>query len=142
MKPDAVRRSDRTEAGSLALDGALAGLAVLALGISLCVPPGALPALPLCPFRELTGLPCPGCGMTRAFCAIGHGEFGKALALNPFSFVFYGAALALLGWPLARRRFPGALARVVQSRWFAGLPLALVLAMWAFGAWRIWRALP
>ena len=41
-----------------------------------------------------------------------------------------------------RRRFPRALGRLVASRWFVGGPLALALAMWAFGAWRIWLAWP
>jgi len=139
MSPAASHPPVPADRGSLALDAALSGLALLALGISLCWRPEALPALPLCPFHEVTGLPCPGCGLTRAFCAIGHAEFARAWAFNPFGFVFYAAAIALVAWPLARRRFPGAVRRVVQSRWFGGLPIALVVAMWLFGAWRIWQ---
>jgi hypothetical protein len=58
--------------------------------------PTGLPGFVLCPFRALTGLPCPGCGMTRAFCAIGHGDFAGAFGFNPLApFVF---AAALLVW--------------------------------------------
>lgn len=49
------------------------------------------PELVLCPFRALTHLPCPGCGMTRAFCALAHFEFWRAIkfnALSPLLFVF------------------------------------------------------
>ena len=38
-----------------------------------------------CPFKELTGLPCPGCGMTRAFWLLSEFKIKKALMLNPFS---------------------------------------------------------
>jgi len=40
----------------------------------------------VCPFRLITGIPCPGCGMTRSFFAITQGDFLNAACLNPFSF--------------------------------------------------------
>ena len=62
-------------------------LAALIILVSMAVAPGRLPQVSVCPFRSATGLPCPGCGLTRAFCAIGHAEFAAAWAFNPFSFV-------------------------------------------------------
>ncbi len=47
----------------------------------------------LCPFRLVTGLPCPGCGMTRAFCAIGHGEVWRAVRFNALSPALFLAAI-------------------------------------------------
>lgn len=44
----------------------------------------------ICPFYHLTGLPCPGCGLTRSFVCISHGHLDEALrwhALGPFIFV-------------------------------------------------------
>ena len=41
--------------------------------------------VPLCMFKGLTGLDCPGCGMTRAFLFIGHGRFADAAAMHPAS---------------------------------------------------------
>ena len=38
----------------------------------------------LCPFRCLTGLPCPGCGLTRSFCAMAQGDFTQAFAFHLF----------------------------------------------------------
>jgi hypothetical protein len=29
------------------------------------------------------GIPCPGCGLTRALCLATHGHFGEALAFHP-----------------------------------------------------------
>ena len=36
----------------------------------------------VCGFKALTGLPCPGCGLTHSFCAIGKGDLREALAFN------------------------------------------------------------
>src|ERR1044072_4837780 len=49
----------------------------------------------LCPFRAMTGYPCPGCGMTRAFSAIAHGEPVRAVLYNPLSPVLFLAAAML-----------------------------------------------
>ncbi len=45
-----------------------------------------LECIPLyCPFRAISGIPCPGCGMTRAFLALAEGDFLGALRFNPLS---------------------------------------------------------
>lgn len=40
---------------------------------------------PLCPFKLLTGLPCPGCGGIRAAEALLQGDVLNALYINPLS---------------------------------------------------------
>lgn len=60
------------------------------------LPPGG--TLVPCPVRALTGVPCPGCGMTRALLALGRGDVGEALALHPLSPLI--AAEAMLAWIL------------------------------------------
>jgi len=40
-----------------------------------------------CPFRSITGLDCPGCGLTRAFIAICHANFAEAFRLNALSYI-------------------------------------------------------
>ncbi len=37
----------------------------------------------ICIFRRVTDIPCGGCGLTRAFVQLAHGELRSALALNP-----------------------------------------------------------
>ncbi|MDY6834005.1 MAG: DUF2752 domain-containing protein [Chloroflexota bacterium] len=57
----------------------------------------------LCIFHHLTGLDCPGCGMTRAFHALSHGNPGEAWTYNifsPFLFVFFFLVLAHDMWQL------------------------------------------
>ncbi len=61
-----------------------------------------------CPFRALTGQPCPFCGMTRACIAAAHGHVVKSLAYNPGGFVVFIAAIVLIVKPslLGRLRVP------------------------------------
>lgn len=59
--------------------------------------------LPHCMFHRLTGLNCPGCGMTRAVHAALHGRLGEAFRFNPVGMILFPAALAgigaeLIGW--------------------------------------------
>jgi hypothetical protein len=96
---------------------ALSGLLRLA-GYSLAA---ALPKATLCPFRALTGLRCPGCGMTHAFLALGRLDFAGAYAQNPL--VFPLAALTVL---YAAGRVP----RAVRSGKVVNSALLGVLAFW------------
>lgn len=45
----------------------------------------------LCPMALVLGLPCPGCGLTRAFCLMTHGQFAEALR-------YHALAPAMLGY--------------------------------------------
>jgi len=81
----------------------------------------ALPKAELCPFKALTGLPCPGCGMTHALLALGRLDLAGAYALNPL--VFPLAALMVM---YAAGRVPAAL----RSGRAANLALLGVLVFW------------
>jgi len=48
---------------------------------------------PPCPYLALTGLACPGCGLTRAAHFLLHGDITRAFAFNPWAF-FSAPALA------------------------------------------------
>jgi hypothetical protein len=48
-----------------------------------------------CPFFHAVGLPCPGCGMTRATVFLAHGEFREAIAMHAFA-PFFLIALAII----------------------------------------------
>lgn len=58
-----------------------------ALAVGALAPPAWRRALvedgPACPWRTLTGVPCPMCGMTHATVALGGGDLGGALASHP-----------------------------------------------------------
>jgi hypothetical protein len=53
-----------------------------ALAMLYWFPPDQFGFYPRCPFHELTGLLCPGCGATRALAAMVHGQVADAFRLN------------------------------------------------------------
>ena len=61
----------------------LAPAAVLLLAALL--PASFATPFPLCAVKALTGVDCPGCGMTRAFLLIGHGRLSEATAAHPLA---------------------------------------------------------
>src|SRR5688572_21194322 len=81
-KPLTRRRRLLVRGGILAVAGVLAAGGLLAVAV---VPPADSPYLPKCQFHQLTGLHCPGCGMTRALHAALNGHFAQALAYNPLA---------------------------------------------------------
>lgn len=45
-------------------------------------------ALPdICMFRAYTGLPCPGCGLTRSLIAAAHGKIRRSFSLHRLGFI-------------------------------------------------------
>jgi hypothetical protein len=72
-------------------------VAVVAAGIAATVfffNPRTHGFYPVCQFHRLTGLNCPGCGMTRSLYALLHGDFSAALRDNA---LFLGGLALLAG---------------------------------------------
>ncbi|HIE23389.1 MAG TPA: DUF2752 domain-containing protein [Candidatus Korarchaeota archaeon] len=49
-----------------------------------------------CPYKSMTGRPCPLCGSTRAFIHTAHGNLSDAWRLNPIGMIAYFGVWALL----------------------------------------------
>lgn len=45
----------------------------------------------LCPFRRVTGLSCPSCGLSRSWSALGHLQFRQSFRAHPFGPPFLAA---------------------------------------------------
>lgn len=71
------------------------------------VPILGVPLPELCMFRRLTGQGCPGCGMTRCFISLAHGDVRAAWAYNPaglFLFALFAFQIPYRAWQLWRIR--------------------------------------
>ena len=70
---------------------------VMVWGAFLLPPPssaGQILNLPSpCVFYHLTGLPCPACGLTRAFVCTAHGQWAQAAVWHPLGTVLFFAAV-------------------------------------------------
>jgi hypothetical protein len=51
----------------------------------------------LCLFKNITGIPCPTCGVIRSATAILHGEFWRGLLINPLGLLLL---MALISFPI------------------------------------------
>jgi hypothetical protein len=75
----------------------LGGLAALAL-----MPTAWLERSPsVCLYWNVFGVHCPGCGMTRAFSALLHADFARALSFNKLVVVVFPAVVGVLAFDLA-----------------------------------------
>jgi hypothetical protein len=115
------------------LAAAMAG-GVLAIA---CILTSAEQGPTLCVFRAATTLPCPSCGMTRAFVALAHGDLPRAIGFNLASPLLFlaTAIIFILGavqvgldrpvlsalWRVSRRVLTASTLAVLGTAWVVNL---------------------
>lgn len=57
---------------------------------------------PLCMWKRLTGMDCLGCGLTRSFTYMGHGQLTRAFELHVLGPVLFGLVASQIPWRLGR----------------------------------------
>lgn len=89
--------------------------------------------LAACPNRAMTGVPCPGCGLTRASLALLSGDLAGALHWHPL----VPLLLPIFGFLILRSMLAGA-GLIGPSAWQVRVPnwafvafAALVMGVWA-----------
>lgn len=87
----------------------------------------------LCPSKELVGLPCPGCGLTRSILLILQGKFAESWQLQPFGYAWLAlAAVFILDRYILETR---------QQLW-VGLLVVICIGMIALYVWRMATVYP
>src|SRR3954468_1502504 len=82
----------------------------------------------LCPMALLLGMPCPGCGITRAFCFATHGHFREAFGFHPLWPLLLAYFAFLWGYQLAEV-VKGAPPRLPTYR-IAAVAIVILLGFW------------
>ena len=116
--------------------------AIVVLAMVLSVQSGTRVVLPvvgaplpeLCMMKRWTGAGCPGCGMTRCFISLGHGDLAAAWSYNPAGLWFFAIVLFQIPYRAAqlwriRRGLPE-----LRTGWLAQIALGF-LAVAMVGQW-------
>lgn len=100
-------------------------------GTAVVLPVLGIPLPELCYARRWLGIECPGCGLTRSFIAIMHGDFTSAWLFNPAGVAFFAAVAFQLPYraiQLQRLHRGQRQARPVWLNWlWAPVGIALVI---------------
>ena len=92
----------------------------------------------LCLFKNVTGIPCPSCGVTRSLIFLMQGNIGEAIYINPLGII---AAIALVIFPVwiitdiilkknTFYRFYQAMEKFFRKRWVAIPAIITILFIW------------
>lgn len=98
-------------------------------------PFASVPLPGICTFKRMTGLDCPGCGLTRCFVSLSHGRIEEAWSFNPAGLFLYLVVAFQVPFRILQIR------RLKQHRpeidlgWagpsFLALTVALLIIQWA-----------
>ena len=120
---------DRAVIQRSSIVAALAGIGGAILGLR----------LPFCPLAGVLGVPCPGCGLTRATLALAQGDLKRALALHPLVLVLAPLFIAAVGSAaLGYIRGPRAI-RPAQS-WIASRTVTALASVLMLATLSVWGA--
>ena len=96
------------------------------------IDPARASLLPACRFHEVTGLQCPGCGMTRATHHLLNGRVGQAFYFNALYIVTLPGLLGWGAWWIRRwwSEQPLSPRALKTNAWLGGTYLAAWLVFW------------
>lgn len=127
------RRRSRLRSRSL-LVGLGGALLLVGAGVALRWPV-LLRGLWPCPFRAVTSLPCPTCGLTRVLLLLAEGRVVEALHLAPLPALLLGGALSLGLFEALRMLLQQDSLDLVLTRWLRPSPVRWSLAVVAGLLW-------
>jgi len=95
----------------------------------------------LCYFRGLTGLPCPGCGLTRSLCAIAKGELLQSFQYHIFGPLVFLIAVGFWVRAIAELIYHKTVILVLSEKTKRRMIPALIIFLCLFWSFRIGYAL-
>lgn len=129
-----------TDAILLAAAGLVVGLSALLdvhHGSRVVLPFVPWPLPPTCIYQNLWGLDCPGCGLTRCFVSLAHGQWSMAWKYHPVGivlFVFIVVQIPYRSWKIWRIRTQRGEIRIGGGGWTMLLFLVLLVGQWVLRA--------
>ena len=97
--------------------------------------------IPLCPFKKITGIPCPGCGGVRCVRMLLHGDVMGAILTNPVSVVFILFIIASLMWLfLDGLKNEDSYKKVILGKWnprLTAVVLGTILVCWIWNIFKV-----
>lgn len=108
------------------------GILIILSGIYLITVfnPEDVKIFPPCIFYKLTGLYCPGCGMTRATHALFNGEIMKAIDYNPLFFSFSPLFIYMAAVQIKSIITTGKTRAIRLPYWLTVIVVIAVFAFW------------
>jgi hypothetical protein len=92
------------------------------------------PLPPACPSRELAGVPCPLCGLTRSLVLLAQGDGQGSLRQHRLGWLLAGLVLLQIPYRLAALFWPQRIRRSgCGARWLLYGLLVLFLGNWLWG---------
>ncbi|MEZ6098912.1 MAG: DUF2752 domain-containing protein [Pirellulaceae bacterium] len=115
----------------------IASLAILFAALALRPPtqsqlsvPGSHLAMPeLCMSRRIIGLSCPGCGLTRTFVSLAHGQWEAAWRYNPVGILLFVAVAFQVPLRILQLWRIGCEKPPIDLRWGYGIMIAICIAL-------------
>lgn len=93
------------------------------------------PGIPMpesCMSRTLFGFECPGCGLTRSFVFLAHGDWARSFAMHRVGWILALAVLAQFPYRWFQLRHVPLANTPVWPRLFGWLLIAALIANWLF----------
>jgi hypothetical protein len=97
--------------------------------------------LPPCTFVEVTGVPCPACGMTTSFALLAHGDVANSLRANWVGTLLAGYCALVVPWALVSIVLGRPLFIRSLEKAFLATIIALFVLMFARWAVVVWLVL-
>jgi hypothetical protein len=109
----------------------------LGLFLAVVTPPHGL-GVQLCWFHSATGIPCPGCGMTRSLSCALRGMLVESWQFHPMGFLILALFLVTAVQSVCPRQVREKLRRFIETRalWFNGFYLLFVTTFVVYGTVR------